>query len=318
MTATDRASGRDPGTKRRAKRSELAGGLGFTAPALVLLTVFLIVPFLLAVYMSFTDQRLVPNPNLPTQWVGMRNYNRMFEDESFRSALIFNAIFVFVVVPVQTAFALGLAVLVNRAIPFRNVFRTVYFAPVAVTMVVVGVMWAFFFNPSAGLINTVLETLSFGYFTPERFEFLNWLLDRGGARVAILIVSIWQGVGFQMVIFLAGLQAIPASLYEAAEVDGASPRQQFWNVTLPQLRNTTVFVVLSTTILAFALFDQVEIMTQGGPQDATQTMIMRLISYGFRQGQVGLGAAVGVFYFLIVVAFAFVQRVVLREEREVE
>ena len=292
-------------------------GWGFAAPAVILLTIFLIVPFFLAVYSSFTNQRLVPNPNLPTEWVGLRNYRRMFEDEGFRSALVFNAIFVIVVVPLQTAFALGLAILVNQKIRFRNGFRTIYFAPVAVTMVVVAAMWAFFFNPTSGLINSVLDTVTFGYATPERFGILNWTLDANGARAAIIIMSIWQGVGFQMVIYLAGLQSIPTSLYEAARIDGASEWQQFRFVTVPQLRNTTIFVVLSTTILAFALFDQVEILTEGGPQDATQTMILRLISFGFRQGQVGLGSAVGVFYFLLVLTFAFLQRRLLREERAV-
>ncbi len=329
MTATATAVGQHPaddGAEHRAerradrrarKRRALLEGWGFAAPAILLLSVFLVAPFVLAVYASFTDQRLVPNPNLPTQWVGFRNYSRMFADESFRAGLIFNAIFVIVVVPLQTAFALGLAILVNQKIRFRNGFRTIYFAPVAVTMVVVAVMWSFFFNPGSGLVNAVLDAVSFGYLTPERFGFLNWVLDRNGARAAIIIMSIWQGVGFQMVIYLAGLQAIPDSLYEAAEIDGATNTQKFRYVTIPQLRNTTIFVVLSTTILAFALFDQVEIMTQGGPQDATQTMILRLISFGFRQGQVGLGSALGVFYFLLVVVIAFAQRRLLREERAV-
>ena len=317
VSADDMSAHLDGSARKRRKRRELLAGLGFAAPAVLLLTVFLITPFVLAIYSSFTDQRLVPNPNLPTQWVGFRNYTRMFEDEAFRAGLIFNAIFVFVVVPLQTAFALGLAVLVNQKLKFRNAFRTIYFAPVAVTMVVVAVMWTFFFNPNNGLINGFLDAVSFGYLTPERFGFLNWILDGAGARAAIIILSIWQGVGFQMVIYLAGLQAIPDSLYEAAELDGANAWQKFRFVTVPQLRNTTIFVVLSTTILAFSLFDQVEIMTQGGPQDATQTMILRLISYGFRQGQVGLGSALGVFYFVLVVAVAALQRRYIKEERTV-
>ncbi|MEM9034402.1 MAG: sugar ABC transporter permease [Actinomycetota bacterium] len=315
-TTVDGSAERTAGRRARRRRENLEAWM-FAAPAIILLSAFLLAPFLVAIYSSFTDQRLVPNPNLPTEWVGFRNYRRLFEDESFRSGLIFNAIFVLVVVPVQTAFALGLAVLVNQKLRFRNVFRTIYFAPVAVTMVVVAVMWTFFFNPTSGLINAVLDTVSFGFLTPERFGFLNWVLDQNGARAAIIIMSIWQGVGFQMVIYLAGLQAIPNSLYEAARIDGASTWQQFRYVTVPQLKNTTIFVVLSTTILAFALFDQVEIMTQGGPQDATQTMILRLITFGFRQGQVGLGSALGVFYFVLVLIVAFAQRRLLREEREI-
>jgi len=303
---------------RRRRRRDFLKGLGFATPAILLLSLFLIAPFVLAIYYSFTDQRLVPNPNLPTEWVGFRNYRRMLEDESFRAALIFNGIFVLVVVPVQTAFALGLAVLVNQKVKFRNGFRTVYFAPVAVVMVVVAVMWGFFFNPNAGLINGLLETISFGFLTPERFSILNWLVDRNGARLAIIIMSIWQGVGFQMVIYLAGLQAIPNTLYEAARIDGANGWEQFRYVTLPQLRNTTIFVLLSTTILAFALFDQVRVLTDGGPQDATQTMMLRLISFGFERGQVGLGSALGVFYFVLVLLVAFLQRRLIKEQRAVD
>ncbi|MEO1056044.1 MAG: sugar ABC transporter permease [Actinomycetota bacterium] len=320
MSPTNTANDAEPPPRRSRRRraKELGTGALFALPAIVLLGAFLIAPFVLAVFSSFTDQRLVPNPNLPTEWVGFRNYTRLFEDESFRSALIFNGIFVLVVVPLQTAMALGLAVLVNQKVKFRNGFRTVYFAPVAVVMVVVAVMWGFFFNPTSGLINGVLDAVSFGYLTPERFEFLNWLLDRNGARAAIIIMSIWQGVGFQMVIYLAGLQAIPNSLYEAARIDGASAWQQFRHVTLPQLRNTTIFVVLSTTILAFALFDQVKVLTEGGPQDATQTMMLRLINFGFERGQVGLGSALGVFYFVLVLIIAFLQRRLLKEERTVD
>lgn len=319
MTVIESATGdvgTSPGERRRLGRQ--AQAWLFAAPALILLAVFLLLPFVLAIYYSFTDQRLVPNPNLPTEWVGFRNYSRLFSDDGFRSALIFNGIFVLVVVPVQTAAALGLAVLVNQKLKFRNGFRTIYFAPVAVTMVVVAVMWSFFFNPTNGLINAVLDTISFGFLTPDRFELLNWTLDDWGARAAIIILSMWQGVGFQMVIYLAGLQGIPNSLYEASRIDGATAWQQFRYVTVPQLKNTTIFVVLSTTILAFALFDQVRILTQGGPEDATQTMILRLINVGFERGQIGLGSALGVFYFVVVIAIAFLQRRFLREERAVD
>lgn len=315
--ATTTRPGPPAGSAKARRRRELVRGWAFASPALIMLAVFLIAPFVLAVALSFTDQRLVPNPNLPTQWVGLRNYDRLFQDASFSAALTFNAIFVLVVVPAQTAFALALALLVNQKVRFRNLFRTVYFAPVAVTMVVATVMWAFFFNPNAGLINEVLETVSFGYLTPERFGILNWVLDRNGARTAVIVVSMWQGVGLQMIIFLAGLQSIPQNLYAAARIDGASPWQQFCYVTFPQLRNTTAFVLLATTILAFSLFDQVAILTNGGPLDATQTVVLRLFSAGFRRGQTGLGSAYGVFFFFLVVAAVVGLRRVLREERDV-
>jgi multiple sugar transport system permease protein len=271
----------------------------------------------MAIYFSFTDQRLVPNPNLPTQYIGWRNYVRLYGDRVMHSALLFNFIFVIFVVPLQTTFALILATLINQNLPYRNTFRTIYFAPVAVIMVVVSVIWTFLYNPNFGLINQVLAGISGGWLTPENFAFLKWLDDVNGARAAIIILSVWQGVGFQMVIYLAGLQEIPGELYEAASIDGAGNLQQFFHITVPQLRNTTVFVVIATTIMAFKLFDQVQMMTQGGPRDATQTMIQYALTLGFRQGKVGVASALAVFFFVLVLTIALLQRGLIREERAV-
>ena len=284
----------------------------FSAPALLLLIVFLLIPFLMAIGLAFTDQRLIPNPNLPTQFVGLRNFVRLLEDETFHRALLNNFIFALVVVPIQTAFALLLAILVNRKLRFVNFFRTVYFSPVVTMMVVVAIVWTFLYNPGAGFINQFLNTISFGLLGPY-----DWLKDTKLAFPAIMLVSIWQGVGFQMVIYLAGLQDIPSELYEAAQVDGANQWQQFWNVTLPQLRNTTIFVVIATTILSFKLFSQVWVMTQGGPQEATMTTMIMLYREGFRQLKVGYASAIAIVFFVIVLAVSLLQRVFLREERAV-
>jgi multiple sugar transport system permease protein len=250
--------------------------------------------------------------------VGLRNYLRLFEDQIFHSALIFNFIFAIVVVPVQTILALLLAVLVNQKLPRMNIFRVMYFVPVTIMMVVVAIIWSYLLNPSQGLINEILYNISGGLLTPENVPFLNWMEHQWGARAAIIILSLWQGVGFQMVIYLAGLQEIPDSLYEAAQIDGANRIQQFFSITVPQLRNTTIFVVLATTILAFSLFDQVQVMTQGGPQDATQTMILYMYTLGFARGRVGMGSALGTFYFVLVLVISLIQRRIIREEREVQ
>ena len=294
------------------RRREARMGWLFSAPALLLLGVFLLVPFLMAIGLSFSDQRLIPNPNLPTQFVGVRNFSRLLQDETFHKALLNNFIFAAVVVPVQTSLALLLAITVNRKIRFVNVFRTVYFSPVVTMMVVVAIVWTFLYNPGAGFINQFLNTISFGLLGPY-----DWLKDTKLAFPSIMVVSIWQGVGFQMVIFLAGLQDIPSELYEAAQVDGANQWQQFWNVTLPQLRNTTIFVVIATTILSFKLFTQVWVMTQGGPQEATMTTMIMLYREGFRQLKVGYASAIGIVFFSIVLIVSLVQRVFLREERAV-
>jgi multiple sugar transport system permease protein len=265
--------------------------------------------------LSFTDQRLVPNPNLPTRFIAFRNFVRLVGDEDFRQAVVNNFYFVIIVVPVQTALALLLAIFVNQKIKFINMFRTIYFSPVVVTMVVVSIIWMFMYNPGEGMINAFLQWISFGHLGPY-----DWLDSTTLALPAIMILSIWQGVGFQMIIYLAGLQEIPQSLYEAANIDGANKVQQFFHVTIPQLRNTTIFVLMSTTILAFKLFTQVFVMqgSTGQPQGATRTMMVYTYNQGFQRGKIGYASAVTVVFFLIVLAASMGQRIFLREEREVK
>jgi multiple sugar transport system permease protein len=229
-------------------------------------------------------------------------------DATFWRALRNTFMFALVVVPLQTSFALMLAMLVNQKLPGMNFFRTVYFSPVVTTMAIVSVLWFFMYNPDFGLINSLLSIIGLG---PYR-----WLEDPRSALFAIIILSIWQGVGFQMVIFLAGLQEIPQELYEAAQIDGAGRWRQFLNVTLPSLRNTTIFVVISTTILAFKLFVQVDVMTfgTGGPFDSTVTTILHLVNQGFRQQRVGYASAISVIFVLIVLAISLFQRRVLTNQ----
>ena len=296
------------------QRNETMMAWIFSAPALILLLIFLMIPFLMAFGLSFTDQRLIPNPRVPTQIVGLRNFVRLFGDEDFRQAVFNNFYFVIVVVPVQTALALLLAMFVNQKIKFVNVFRTIYFSPVVVTMVVVAIIWRFMYNPGEGMINAFIQWISFGYLGPYE-----WLNNTKLAFPSIMVLSIWQGVGFQMIIYLAGLQEIPRSLYEAANIDGANKLEQFFHVTIPQLRNTTIFVVMATTILAFKLFTQVYVMQgpAGHPQGTTRTMMLYTFTQAFRQGKIGYASAVTVVFFLIVLAVSMLQRIVLREEREV-
>jgi len=281
----------------------------FSTPAIVLLTIFLVIPFIWAIYFSFTNQRLIPNLNIPTEIVGFRNYIRLFEDEAFLRGLLNNFYFIAVVVPIQTSLALGLAILINQELKGMNIFRTIYFGPVVTAMTVVAIVWTFLYNPGEGLINAFLQAVSFGKLGPY-----NWLLDTKLVFPAIMLLSIWQGVGFQMVIYLAGLQEIPSSLYEAAQVDGANKWQQFTNITLPQLRNTTIFVLLSTTILAFKLFDQVQVMTNGGPQNASMTTMVYVVEAGWGQLKVGYASAISIIFFLIVLGVSVIQRRIMKEK----
>lgn len=294
------------------QKRETFAAWSFCALPLLFLLLFLVTPFIIAFVISFTDQRLIPNLNLPTQFIALRNFLRLFISPSFRQALFNNFVFVVVVVPLQTFLALLLAVLVNQKLRFINLFRTIYFSPVVTTMVVVSILWYFLYNPGEGLINQMISFISFGKLGPY-----NWLNDTALALPAIMILSVWQGVGFQMIIYLAGLQGIPDELYEAGRVDGANAWQQFWQITIPQLRNTTIFVIISTTILAFKLFTQVWVMTKGGPQGATKTIIVLLYEEGFKMLRVGSASAIGVLFFLIVLAVSLIQRIYLKEERAV-
>jgi multiple sugar transport system permease protein len=288
----------------------------FAAPGLVLLLVFLIVPFALAFVFSFTDQRLVSSEELGTRFVGARNYLRLFDDESFWAALRNNFFFVVVVAPLQSALALGLALLVNQKLTGTRLFRTIYFMPVATTMAVVAVIWSLLYSPDAGVINRLVGATTFGLVGPQ-----DWLRDPALVLPAVMVLSIWQGVGFQMLVFLAGLQAIPGDLYEASTLDGATKWKQFRYITLPLLKNTTIFVLVTTTIYAFQLFTQVQIIAASGasaPVDSFRTMVMLMVHEGFRNGKIGYASALSVVFFAIVLAISLVQRLVLREERVVQ
>jgi len=295
----------------RLERTDTRVAWLFILPGGLLLLAFIVVPFVLAIGFSFTNQRLI-SP-LPTKFTGLENYTNLFTDATFWKSLWNNFRFAVVIVPLQTGFALLLAVLVDQKIRGRVVFRTLFFTPVTVVMAAAAVIWVLLFNVN-GLISAFLEAMTFGNFTPD------WLNDPRWAMLAFIIVSVWQGTGFQMVILLAALQDVPVELHEAAEIDGANRWQQFRNVTVPGIRNALIFVVTITTILAMRLFDQPWIMPRspGGPLDSTRTLMVEMVDVGYTRQSIGRASAVAVVFFLIVLAITLLQRRFLREEREIE
>ena len=295
---------------KRLRPSEQTVAWLFMAPALLGLAAFVLAPFILAIILSFTNTRL--GSPLPLEWVGLREYQRLFHDAAFLRSLFNNIIFALVVVPVQTALALGLALWLNRPLRGRVMFRTLFFMPVVFPLSLIAVVWILIYSPgSNGMMNHLLQVLTFGH-----WQALDFLHDPLWALPAVMLTSIWQGVGLQMIVLLAALQAIPAELYEAAAIDGADPWQRFRHVTLPQLRNALVFVVIVTTILAFRVFDQVRIMTQGGPEDRSATVVFTAVRAAFDRSQVAGGMAMSVVFFLIVLAITLVQRSLLRQYRD--
>lgn len=280
--------------------------IGMLAPAVVLMTAFLITPFLLSFWTAMTNQPLVPRPT-PVRFVGFNNFLRILSDDLFWTSLWNVTRFTLWVLPVQCGLAFLTALILNQKLPFRNLFRGMFFLPAITSMVVVCVIWGTLFQYPTGPLNQILASLSGGHIQP-----IDWLGDPNWAMFSIVLLSAWQAYGFQMIIYLAGMQGIPDELYDAARIDGAGRWGRFWHVTMPGLRPTHVFVLVITTIQAFKLYTQVAILTQGGPKSSTETVVHYMVRAGFEEQKLGYASAVSVILFLIVLVIALIQRRLMR------
>lgn len=294
-----------PGRRSAALRKEARTAWLMSSPALLLLALFLGIPILLTFVLSFTNTRLV-SPN-PPRFVGLNNFVRAFaHDPTFVRSLTNTAFFALIVVPCQSA--LALAILVNAKVKGVTAFRTMIFMPVVTSMVVVSILWSFFYEEN-GLFNSMLNTLTGGGWTA-----VAWLNNPGTAMPAVIVLSIWQAVGLHMIIWLSGLQGIDPALYEAADLDGVNGWQRFRYVTWPGLHSTMVFILVTITIAALGLFVQVDVMTSGGPQDATSTLVYHAVRKGYREQDMGYGSAISLIFFLAVLVISLVQRRLTREK----
>jgi multiple sugar transport system permease protein len=295
-----------PATRKRARRGRegLTGAL-MVSPAILLLIVFFFVPVGLCFALAFTNARLI-SPE-PARIIGFENFSRLFSDPLFWKSLRNTIYFAVVVVPLQAGFALLLALLVNAKIRGVNIFRTLYFVPVVTSIVVVSILWRFMYHPD-GLVNNLLQTLSFNV-----VQGTDWLNNPTAAMPAIMFMSIWQAVGFHMVIWLSGLQTIPGELYEAAELDGADKWQQFRYITWPGLKATRTFILVTITIAALSLFSQINIMTQGGPLDRTATVVFQAVRVGYGQQETAYASTISLVFFVLVLTVSLVQRYLTRE-----
>lgn len=273
----------------------------FLAPALIPIFVFFFVPALAAFVLSFTDFDIYSLANFEyARFVGLKNYRQLLDDPLFWKAMGNTFYYVLIGGPLSIAASLGAALLINsKLIRFRSFFQTVYFAPVVTTLVAVAVVWRFLYHPRFGLLN---YTLSFFGIAP-----VDWLGDPLWAMPAIILMSIWKNFGYNMIIFVAGLQNIPIQLYEAARMDGANAWQQFKSITLPMLAPTTVFVSIIAMIGNFQLFTEPYVMTQGGPVNSTLSIVLLMYQQGFRWWNLGYSAAIAFVLFGVILLGSLIQ-----------
>ena len=302
------ASASSPGASPRRRRSwrQAVTGVAMVSPAVVLLLVFFVVPVALSLGLAFTNARLI-SPR-PARFVGLDNFSALWHDSLFWASLRNTLYFAVVVVPVQAGLALVLALLVNAKVRGTNFFRTIYFLPVITSMVVISLLWKFIYQPD-GLLNHLLSGISGG-----AWHGTDWLNNPRTAMPAIIFMSVWQAVGFHMLVWLSGLQTIPEELYEAAALDGATGWSRFRFVTWPSLRTTRTFILITITISALSLFTQINVMTQGGPLDHTTTLVFMAVRTGYQEQATGYAAAISLVFFLLVLLVSAVQRFVTREK----
>lgn len=276
----------------------------FLTPALILMGLFLILPAVMAIYYAFTDYYLL-TPDEKT-FVGLENFIQLFKDPVFLQSMKNIGIFVLCVIPIQVGAALGLALLINKNRKGNIFFKVAYFAPVVLSLVVISVLWLYLLNPSEGLINILLAKVGI---EPQPF-----LTSPDQALYTIVFVSAWQGAGYQMLIFLAGLQNIPNSVYEASKIDGANKWQNFIHITLPLLKPTTLLIMITTFIAAFKLIIQPMVMTQGGPMNSTMTPVYYIYQSGFSDRLIGYASAMTVVFGIVIGIVTLIQSKLSGEE----
>ncbi len=278
-------------------------GMAFFGPALVLLTIFLFIPMILTLVFSFTDYFAL-NPDL-THFVGFENYKKIFKDELFLQSFFNTVKFVLIILPCQGLGSLGLALLINKVTHCKKYFKVAFFVPVVMSLAVVSTLWMQIYSPE-GILNTLLENVGI---SAQPF-----IHSADQALPSIALMSVWQGVGYQMIIFLGGLQAINPALYEAAEMDHASSWQKFKDITLPELKPLCVFVFITVTIGAFRMIVQPMVMTGGGPSHSTYTMVYNIYETGTVNWEIGLASTMAIVFAIFVMILTVIQTVLTSDK----
>jgi len=287
-------------------RSNERVGYLFILPSFVHLILFLVIPLVFSLYLSFTDWRGTNFYSAP--FVGTANYEFMLGDRRWWNAMANSGYYTLLSVPLGMAVSLLIALVMNMKLRGVNLFRTLFFMPVISSWVAVSVIWITLLDPQAGLVNYVLQSLG--------LPTVNWLGDPASAMPSLVLITIWKGAGFNMVIWLAGLQAIPQEMYEAAAIDGANSWQSFWRITLPLLKPTTFFLAITGVIGSFQVFSSVYVITGGGPRGSTDVAVHRIYLRAFESFDMGYASALAWVLFAVIFAFTLLQVWYMRRREE--
>ncbi|MBB6731462.1 carbohydrate ABC transporter permease [Cohnella zeiphila] len=277
-------------------RKQKRAAFFFLLPSMVILILFVFWPILNSLWLSFHHWSLLDATH---PYVGLDNYRKLVHDGRFWNAADKTLYFTLGSVPLGIVLSLGLALLANEPLRGMGAFKAVYFLPVLTSFAIISIIWSFLLDPDIGLLSYWFKELGL----PSN----DWLRSTTWAMPAVIMVAIWKNVGFNMVILLAGLQSISPSLYEAARMDGAGPLQRFWRITLPSLRQTLLFVVIISVIGSFQVFDQVYVMTRGGPLNSTETIVYYIYHQGFELLDMGYASAIAWMLFVVVLLITLLQ-----------
>ncbi|MFH8516252.1 carbohydrate ABC transporter permease [Streptomyces gelaticus] len=289
----NKRAGRVPtGPGRRRQRA----GMLMVAPALLHASLWIGLPVVASVVLAFTKYDVLTAP----QFVGLDNFSEMMGDAVFRKSVVNTVVYTFFTVPFGMMLGLLVALALHTGLKAQGIFRTAVFLPQVTATVAIALVWLWIYNPGNGLLNTLLSFL--GIDGPA------WLASTSWAMPSVILVGIWQGIGMKMLIYLAALQSLPKELYEAASVDGASKVRQFFSITLPLLKPATFFVLITSMISAFQSFDQIYILTDGGPANSTTMMTYEIYKSAFREFRVGYACAQSLVLFVLLMGFTLVNR----------
>lgn len=294
---------RKPSRRSGPRRSQAVGAL-WAAPALIMVLLFFVVPVIYMVYMSFYNWPLLGN----REFIGLRNYTDALQDPRFIEPVKFTILYTVVIVPALLVAGLGMASLVKAKRPGSGVFRTLFFLPVVVGFAAAGYLWLWFVNPRVGPLPEALRDLGLGTFEDP------WLGTATGALLVVSLMVLWKFSGFTMLLFMTGMQAIPDDVVEAARVDGASRWRIFRSITVPLLRRTIALVVILTTAGSLLAFDQFFVMTRGGPNNETMTVVYAIYRQSFSSFRLGYGAALSVMLAAVLLVISAVQLRLLRSD----